>query len=202
MLLWKRGYQRQKTKVYKRELRRQPGQVEWVMGLFLILFLGIILATRLQVEAYHAASLYLEDALAASNLASALIDLEEYGISHTILIENPQEAYERYCAAVRENLQLNEQWEGTNKTLISGRVKVENYTIYNVQNDIVTVNCRDSGGKLITWQGSLGAVKAPNGIPIESTSVYSEISFPVEGIFGVKTEAHKGKLVDIVSQVE
>ncbi len=189
MLLWKKEFLRQKTK----------GQINGIAGLFFLLFLGILLATGLQVDAYRAASFYLEDALAASNLASALIDLEEYGISNAIIIENPMQAYERYCSALKGNLQLNEHWEGINKTLISGKVTVENFTVYNVQEDVVTVYSRDAAGQMNTWQGMLGTVKAPNDVLIESTSVYSEISFPVEGILGVNVEAHKGKLVDIVS---
>lgn len=187
--MWKKEFLRQKTK----------GQVNGITGLFFLLFLGILLATGLQVDAYRAASFYLEDALAASNLASALIDLEEYGISHAIIIENPGQAYERYCSALKGNLQLNEQWKGNNETLISGTVTVENFTVYNVQEDVVTVYSRDASGQLNTWQAALGTVKAPNEVLIESTSVYSEISFPVKGILGVNVQAHKGKLVDIVS---
>lgn len=189
MILWKRGFLRQKTK----------GQLDGITGLFFLLFLGILLGTGLQVDAYRAASFYLEDALAASNLASALIDLEEYGISNAIIIENPGQAYERYCSALKGNLQLNEQWEGNNKTLISGAVTVENFTVYNVQDEVVTVYSRNAAGQINIWQGILGTVKAPNEVLIESTSIYSEISFPVEGILGVSVQAHKGKLVDIVS---
>lgn len=189
MRLWKNESLRRKTK----------GQINGITGLFFLLFLGILLATGLQVDAYRAASFYLEDALAASNLASALIDLEEFGISHTIIIENPELAYERFCTALKGNLQLNENWQGNNETLISGAVIVENFTVYNVQEDVVSVYSRDASGQLNTWQGILGNVKAPNEVLIESTSVYSEISFPVEGILGVNVQAHKGKLVDIVS---
>lgn len=200
MIVQKKECLQQNIRMLNWKLQKSAGQVEWVMGLFLLLFLGILLATLLQMQSYRATSLYLEDALAASNLASAVISVEEYGVSHTILIENPQEAYTRYCTAVLGNLNLNEQWEGTNEGLISGKVKVEKYIIYNVQDNTVTVHSIDAGGQLTSCQGSLGNVKAPNDIVITSTSVYSELSFPVKGILGVNVNAHKGKLVDIVSQ--
>lgn len=200
MIVRKKECLRQNIRKLNWKLQKSVGQVEWVMGLFLLLFLGILLSTLLQMQSYRATSLYLEDALAASNLASAVISVEEYGISHTILIENPLEAYNRYCTAVSGNLNLNEQWEGTNGALISGKVKIEKYIIYNVRDNTVTVHSMDAGGQLTTWQGSLGTVKAPNDIMITSTSVYSELSFPVEGIMGINAYAHKGKLVDIVSQ--
>lgn len=189
MLLWKKEFLQQKTK----------GQINGITGLFFLLFLGILLATGLQVDAYRAASFYLEDALAASNLASALIDLEEFGISHAILIDNPEQAYEKFCNALKGNLQLDENWKGNNEMLISGAVTVENFTVYNVQENVVTVYSRNATGQLNIWQGILGTVKAPNEVLIESTSIYSEISFPVEGILGVTVQAHKGKLVDVVA---
>lgn len=170
------------------------------MGLFWVLFLGIVLCVQLQVRTYRSASLYLEDALAASNLASAVIDLQEYGRTHTIRIADVQAAYELYRNAVHGNLQLNEQWEGNNKSLISGTVTVENYTIYNVKGEKVIVYSVDKTGQVQSWEGVLGLVQAPTGRFVESTSVYSEISFPVEGIFGISVTAHKGKLVDVVAQ--
>lgn len=178
---------------------REYGQIEWMASLFFLLFLGILLCACMQVSAYRASSLYLEDALAASNLASAVIDLEEYGRTHVITVADPQEAYVRFCAAVQGNLQLNEAWECSNKALISGKVSVESYIVYNVKKDVVTVYEVKNNGGVHSWQGSLGSVMAPNGKYVESTSIYSELAFPIEGLFGVMVNAHKGQLVDIVA---
>lgn len=193
MFLWRKEYLQRKISLHK-----EAGQVEWVLGCFFLLFLAIILCAELQMDAYRAAALYLEDALAASNLASAVIDLEEYGTTHAILVEDPIAAYECFCTAVKGNLQLNENWESENRTLISGSVNVVNYTIYNVKDQLVTVYEVNPGGGVQEWQGTLGSVTAPNGILIETTGIYSEITFSVDGFGGVTT-AHKGKLVDIVS---
>lgn len=45
---------------------------------------------------------------------------------------------------------------------------------------------------------TLGSATSPNGQVIESTSVYSRISYQVDGYFGVTVPAEKDKLVDIV----
>lgn len=184
----------------KNLLRRKSGSIEWVTGLFFILFLMILLCAEMQLSVYRASSLYLEDALAASNLASAVIDVQEYGISHTVRIADAAEAYELYLEAVKENLQLNDNWECANTTLISGQVTIENYTVYNVEEGVVSAFRVSENGRIRMEQGVLGGVAAPNGIPIESTSIYSEIAFPVEGLFGITVQAHKGKLVDIVAE--
>lgn len=186
----------------QKEYGREPGQIEWIAALFFLLFLGILLCSCLQILAYRASSLYLEDALAASNLASAVVNLEEYGRNHVLLVEPPGDAYERFCSAVCENLHLDENWEGSNKALISGKVKVESYIIYNVKDDIVTVDQVIGDGGAHQWQGNLGTVSAPNGIMIESTSIYSELSFPIDSLFGITVNARKGKLVDIVADRE
>jgi hypothetical protein len=45
----------------------------------------------------------------------------------------------------------------------------------------------------------LGRVRTPDGILIDSTSIYSKIGFPVEGILGINIYAEKEKSVDVVS---
>lgn len=177
--------------------RRESGLTGWVTGMFLTLFLAILLYAVLLMEQYRSAALYLEDALAASNLASAVIDVEEYGISHTILLANPKEAYERYLWAVKGNLNLNDQWKGADGSLIEGPVAAVNYTVYNVKGDMVTVYRFDENGVLSQWQENLSSAKAPNNVPIVSTSVYSELKFEMGGFLGMRVEAHKGSLVDI-----
>lgn len=181
-------------------LGRQKGQIQLVTGLFFIIFLSILLYSQLQLMQYRITGLYLEDALAASNLASAVIDIEEYGISHEIQIKDPWQAYERYCQALKGNLNLNDAWECPNKQTISGVVVVLNYTIYNVHGTDVTVYSVTPNGGVMTYHETLGQAKAPNGKLIEKTSVYSEISFPVKIFNGTQVEARKGKLVDVVGE--
>jgi hypothetical protein len=165
-------------------------------------FLLVILCVDLQISRFQAASLYLEDALAASNLVSALIDVEEYGISHRVLISDVGSAFQMYRQAVKDNLHLNDSWESGNGALISGPVTVTNYTVYNVEEELVTIYAIGRDGVLRTSQGTPGNVRAPNGVPVEYTGIYSEISFPVKGLWGITVTAHKGKLVDIVSTAE
>lgn len=176
---------------------KESGQIGWTTGLFFILFLGVMLCAVLQLEQYRAVSLYLEDSLAASNLASAVIDVQEYGISHHILIAEPERAYETYRWAVMGNLNLSASWEGQAGSLVQGKVSVVRYIVYNVKGNEVTVYHFDAEGQMTQWQDVLGNAVAPNNVRIENTSVYSEIAFEVEGLFGIKVRAHKGNLADV-----
>lgn len=180
-------------------LKTESGKVEWAAGLFALLFLGIMLCAVLQTEMYRNSSDYLEDALALSNLASAVIDVEEYGISHQMVISDPWKAYERYREAVKGNLNLDENWQCPAGKLISGPVRIVNYTVYNVTDHDITVTGFDESGFAFQWKALPGSVSAPNGIPIVSTSVYSEIAYRVDGFLGTSVEAYKGKLVDVVT---
>lgn len=177
----------------------EAGQLEWVTGLFFLLFLGILLCGTLQLDVFRASAAYLEDALAASNLASAVIDVEEYGISHTILVKDPDEAYGIYLSALRGNLNLNEDWESSAGGLIGGRVSVLSYIIYNVIEDRVEIYHYDEEGRMSFSLGETGAVLSPGGKRIENTSIYSEVAYPVGGILGVEAVAHKSNLADIVA---
>lgn len=196
MNLRKRGYRLQSIR--EAAMKRGAGQVQWMVGLFFLLFLAVALCASLQLELYRTVSLYLEDALAASNLASAVVDLEEYGISHQILIKDPQAAYERYLWAVRENLNLDDAWNGRAGGVVQGMVRIIDYRIYNVSDGGVTIYQYDENGVMTMLHGSLGGVVSPGGIPIESTSIYSEVAFCVKGVFGVEVEAYKGNLADIM----
>ena len=180
----------------------ESGQIGWTAGLFFLLFLGILLCAFLQMEVFRSSARYLEDALALSNLASALIDVEEYGISHKLVISDPEQAYERYKEAVKGNLNLNDSWECPAVGMISGPVSVVDYRVYNVSGNDVLVTHFDENGLISSWQETLGSALAPNGVTVESTGVYSEIAYQVEGLFGVSVRAHKGKLVDVVENKE
>ena len=185
----KREYRLPKTENRQETEKAESGQVSWVLGLFLILFLAILLYMQLQLAMYKASARYLEDALALSNLASAVIDIREYGSTHKVHITDQEQAYAGYCSAVRENLGLNENYEAVSHKLISGKVEIRNYIIYNV-----------TGTKVQVWERNGGEVRTPGGQTIENTGVYSEITYPVEGFLGITVTAEKSKLVDVVSE--
>lgn len=83
---------------------------------------------------------------------------------------------------------------------VSGAVKIENYSIYNVREDQVTIYSYGEDGEChqSVEENGRGRITAPDGTLIENTSVYSRIKFPVKGILGVTFQARKEKTVDII----
>ena len=84
---WKmKRSQRQKIKIGFFE-KKSVGQVDVVVGMFLVCMTVVVVLFGFRTQQYMLISDYVEDALAASNLASAVIDLEEYGKNHKIWIK-------------------------------------------------------------------------------------------------------------------
>lgn len=179
-------------------MQKREGKIAIVMPMFFLVFAIILIGCMLQLYQFEADKTYTEDALAASGLASAVIDIREYGISHNLVIADPQEAYETYQRALKANMGLDDNWESQNTLAISGKVEILEYIVYNVIDQDVQITSFGQNPYTITVPGGLGSVSAPNGQQIETTSVYSRITFPVEGILGVQIVAEKDKLVDVV----
>lgn len=179
-------------------MKKRKGQVGIVFSIFMVVFLVIVIAVLMQLYQYRVISRRTEDALAASNLASAIIDVEEYGISHNILIDAPDGAYLTYQGALKSNMQLDDSWMSS-ISAISGRIEILDYIIYNVRGNDIEIYCYGTNPYQIVEQGGLGSVYAPNGKKVVSTSIYSRITFPVKGFFDMQTTAVKDMLVDIVN---
>ena len=68
---------------------------------YVLLFLVATVAFALQIREYISLKTHTEDTLAASNLASAVIDIQEYGINHNLVIKDPEQAYSIYQEALK-----------------------------------------------------------------------------------------------------
>ena len=177
-------------------LRDNSGIAQPALGLFVLLFVLVMMIFILNVAAYKAASDKLEDALAASGLAASLIDTKQYGIDHSLIITEPENVYEKYKETLMINLNLKDSFP-RNTGIISGPVKVEDFRIYNVRNKVVTeIEVSESGVRNLGSR-PLGQMKAPNGQVIELTGIYSEISFPINNRYGKNIFARKSKLTSV-----
>lgn len=180
--------------------KKRRGEIATFTLVYLILFLLVIEAFALQTRQYLALKSDTEDALAASNLATAVVDIQEYGISHNLIVADPDSAYRIFQDTIRVNLNLTDTWmDSTGR--ISGPVTVEQYVVYNVRGQDVEVHSYGPGvtyASVVT--GGKGSLTAPNGKIIESTSIYSRISYHVAGYFGTDVPAVKDNLVDIVGR--
>ena len=170
-----------------------------VTGMFWILLVVIVIFFGLKTTQFMVISAYVEDALAASNLASAVIDVKEYGKSHQIIIEDPMEAYGLFRASLCRNLQLDDYLYPYEDSLLTSKLQLAEYRIYNVNEEGVEVYIIGSAGVITDcFSGKKGEVFTPDGICVTATTVYSRVLFEVKGIGEQNIQAKKEKSVDIV----
>ena len=187
-----------KKNVYRQPRTKHAGKIELFTGLLAVFLVVLVMLVCLKLSHFMIAGAYMEDALAASNLASALIDIDEYGKSHTLRIKDPQAAYEIYKEALSINLGLDEEGQSSQKALLEGPVKILSYMIYNVENDRVNVFSLSEGENMQQLpSGELGQIYTPDGILVETTTIYSRISFRVKGLGKQYIYAEKEKSVDV-----
>ena len=90
--------------------KKRQGELATFTMVYVLLFLVATVAFALQIREYISLKTHTEDTLAASNLASAVIDIQEYGINHNLVIKDPEQAYSIYQEALkidRKSTRLN-----------------------------------------------------------------------------------------------
>ncbi len=167
--------------------------------MFFFLMVLIVAMFQFRIYTIMIAGAYVEDALAASNLASALIDIREYGRSHEVRIEDTQEAFGIYRDALYCNLALDDEGYSAREELLEGQLWISEYIVYNVLGDQVRIAVYDGEGNCLRQENDkVGNVRTPDGTPVEHTAVYSRVGFSVVGLLGHNIDAEKEKTVDIV----
>lgn len=180
-------------------MSKNKGQVDIVTGMFLVLIVLVVILFGFKTAQFMVTSAYVEDALVASNLASAVIDLQEYGKSHQIIINDPIKAYERFKVALCHNLQLDEFLYPTENSLLESELQISEYRIYNVRGEEVEVYVINGNGTVQEqYIGKSGEITTPDGVCVTSATIYSKVNFEVQGIGGQSIQAKKEKSVDIV----
>ncbi|MCR4617223.1 MAG: hypothetical protein K5669_03420 [Lachnospiraceae bacterium] len=158
-------------------IKDESGFAQSVIGLFLILFMIVVIVFVLNVGAYKSLSDKLEDALAESSLAASVIDIERYGTDHSLIISDVAGAYQKYLDTLKINLNLT--GNTPSGEFFGGDITIEDFRIYNCVKDSVTEVCVKDGTVYAKNKGIIGEMRAPNGQVVVNTGIYSEISFPI-----------------------
>lgn len=182
-------------------IRKNCGKIEYVMGMYALLFVLVMAMVSLQILRYMSDSDITEDALAASCLAALDVDPYRYGLDHSLVINDPVHAREIFEEALRDNMNLNADMtpQSENDPYIAGKVDVDEFRIYLVDGDNVTEYVVSAHG-VIENSGLYGDVKTPSGVTVRSAGAYSKISFDTFGIFGVRIRACKEAYAEMIGK--
>ena len=181
-------------------ISRSPGQAEYVLGMYALIFVMILSMASLQILQYKADSDIAEDALAASALAALDVDPYRYGTDHKLVINDPGHAYELFKTALRGNMDLNNEYRPrtAGKNYVSGTVTIEDFRIYLVDGDNVT-EYRISDTTVDVSMGIYGDMRTPGGQTVRSAGCYAAVSFDTEGFMGIKIGAYKQAYAEMVA---
>lgn len=196
---WKRSGCQQLKNNERTWVKKEEANVDIVAGAMFFLILVLTIFFGFRITQYMITAAGVEDALAASNLASAVIDLEEYGKTHEIFIADEDKSFQIFREALICNLKLDENLNTTNKNFLTGQVLIKEYRIYNVRNENVEVLVLNGLGEKMSYTlGKVGEITTPDHKCVESTTVYSKIAYQVEGLAGQTISGEKEKSIDIV----
>ena len=177
-----------------------PGQAEYVLGMYALVFVMIIAMATLQIMQYKADSDIAEDALAASCLAALDVDPYRYGTDHTLVINDPAHAREIFENALIQNMDLNaDLTPDEDAPYISGAVSIDDFRIYLVDGDTVT-EYTVGASNVVTNTGAYGNMKTPSGTVVRSAGAYARISFDTEGFPGLRIRASKDAYAEMIGR--
>ena len=182
------------------KIKKKKGEIEFFISSIILAVVVLIMMMGMRLNIIKSTQEYVEDGLVASNLAAATIDLNEFGSSNNIINNNFEQSFNDYKEALKINLNLDNNFVPKSKTLINSKVNIEEFTIYNVVGNDVQMTRRSSNGNIdkITYANKLGTIKTPNGVEINSTTIYSKIGFQIKGYLKDTHYVYKENSVDIV----
>ena len=181
------------------KMKKRKGSLEIFIASVILTIVPLIIVTNLKLREIKVTNNLIEDGLVASNLAAATIDLKEYGTTKNIINMDHAKSFNDFEDALKVNLKLDDNFEPKNKRLISSRVSIEKFTIYNVMGNNIQVVNRNIDGSFETTMinNGFGSYKTPDGVLIKTTTIYSRISFKVKGLLGLEYDVFKQKSVDV-----
>lgn len=130
------------------------------------------------------AGMYMTDCVTDALLGAAALSDEElynYADKGAMTVSEPAEKYERFVYILRAELGLDDSMlpEEENFLSLVGQVEVSDFIIYSVNGRDITVFDFDASGQWseTVYQESLGNFRAADGMLIEETSFYAEITY-------------------------
>lgn len=180
-------------------MKKKEGKIEVFISCIALIMVVLIVIMSVKLKEIKLTKNYIDDGLVSSLLASATIDLKEYGSSNNIINNDPEQSYYLFKDTLKSNLNLNNDFSAKNSNLITDKVNIEKFVIYNVKtsNDIEIIEVEN--GKIVNkTKENSGVLTTPEGVKIEKTTFYAKISFYVSGYLNnEKYKIVKEKSVDV-----
>ena len=182
--------------------KKKKGFIEVATGFAAFFIVSVLVLTTFTIRRLDATKIQVEDSLVTSNLAAAIIDVNEYGTTNNIIIADYKKAYNQFCDALKNNLNLDDGFKPRNNNFFKSKIDVVEFVIYNVKgNSIEEVKIGDKNIQKKMYENNVGKLTTPDGAVISSTTIYSKIGFTIGGLSDDLYYKTKEISVDIVSNI-
>ena len=129
-------------------------------------------------------------------------ELYHYGKTGELEILYPKEKYDLFRSLLREELELSEDMQVTDKStaLLADKVTIKDFKVYSVrENDITIYDLDQTAGYIsVPMENRAGSYDAGNGEVIEKTALLAEIEFTIE-FMGFPVKVNKYHMVDMTN---
>lgn len=162
-----------------KKLKRKEGNISIFFTYMFLLIIVAITSFTLATNKINLLKNQAEDALIASSLAAATVDLETYakeGLVVNVEIKGVKDSYNAFIRTFKENLDLNDNLVPKNESILK-KVKIEKFIIYSDVGTHIQVNDL-SNGYINSYQMPIGST-TENGKKIQDTMIYTKASFNI-----------------------
>lgn len=181
-------------------MKKEKGKIEFFISSIALSITSLLVLMGLRIEVIKTTKSFIDDGLVASTLASATIDLKEFGTTNNIINSDFSKSYNDFTKTLKTNLNLDNSFIPKDDTLINSKVDVVDFIIYNVVgNDIYVLKKDEVGYSEQFYPNQKGIMKTPNDVLITSTTFYSKIGFSLRGYLEDTHYVYKDYCVDVTS---
>lgn len=157
----------------------------WVLSLGLLFILVLTASGAIDIYLVNIKADKVRDDIVLSNLAVyADLDMTQLAKTPRIFkLRNSNDAVKLFKQYIQKNMALDTNMNGTENSIAVGQVKIKEYIIYSVMGDNIEISkYNPSNGSFTTSvvNRTITPVKAPNGVEIKETSIYTVLNMNFE----------------------
>lgn len=179
----------------------KEGGVEYLSAIMLICLTSIFLLYGIsfkEVTQYQHAA---RDSLDGACLAAALIDKDICESDNKLTLLEHDYLYEVFRETLKSNMSLDSDNMPPSGS-VYGKVNIHRFITYNIIDDnlCITESSCDNGKTVSTCRYT-GQEKTPEGILIESATIYADIGMEVTSFGGLSRYVHVTSSVDVIGSL-
>ena len=163
-------------------LKKRDGTGDFIFPIYMILFCVMLFSYCYHDQILYYTKINVEDSIAAATLASACINLYDYGDFDNMSYEVINSSYDLFEKSFKENMKLDNNLmpiqNSFNATLIVQPIEILEFSYYCIRDGVVYKTTKN--GNVNVEKGFVGQATTPNGNVISQTTIYVKILLQIQ----------------------